>query len=312
MLRRLVGLWVGLAAVSSAPSVHAYCRTMSCELGEADRTEKCTRDAHQCVTEGQPLHWASPCLSYAVQVDGSPLRGFDADQVQALVAEGFATWQAARCPGGGSPRFSAGFQGYVSCDQNEAVCGGAAKNVNVVMLHDQNWPYTTDQIGVTTPSAGSQSGLVVDADVELDSRDFVLTASASDPSGIALSYVLAHELGHFLGLAHSDVDGALMSAGYRSLAPGTDLLSPDDVAAICAAYPPGSPLTCAAVGAPAYDACQLAPHEKPPCTISSVTQDANSGCSCRAAARGQPTSLGFALALLGWAGLRRRARQTRK
>jgi len=311
IFRRLVGLGFALAAAVSAPSAHAYCRTMSCELGEADRIIKCARDANQCVTDGQPLHWASPCLTYSVQLDGSPVLGLDADQMQALVAEAFAAWQGAHCPGGGSPRFLATFQGYVSCDRHEFVCGGAAKNVNEIMFHDQSWPYNGTQIGVTTPSGGSQSGLVVDADVEVDSRNSVFAAIASDPSRSALRYVLTHELGHFLGLAHSNVDGALMSFGYQSLPLGASLLAADDAAAICAAYPPGQPLICAPGEAPAYDACQLAPGEKPACTISSVSQDANEGCSCRAAPRGRPASLAFGLALLGWAVLRRRSRQNR-
>jgi MYXO-CTERM domain-containing protein len=246
-----------------------------------------------------------------VQLDGSPLEGLDADQVQALAAEAFGSWQSARCPGGGTPSVQSQFQGFVSCDRRETVCG-ASKNVNVLMLHDQNWPYGAGQIGVTTPAAGSESGLIVDADVELNSQDLSLTTGPSDPGQTALKYVMAHELGHFLGLAHSDVDGALMSPGYRSLPPEADLLSADDVAAICAVYPPGQPLTCPAPSAAAYDACALAVGEKPPCTLPSVAQDSASGCSCRAVPRGRPPSLAFTAALLAWAALRRHVKRRRR
>jgi hypothetical protein len=298
----------GLAVAVSAAHAQAFCRTMSCELGEDQRPQPCARDAHQCVTEGKPLHWASSCLPYAVQLDGSPREGLDADQVQALAAEAFASWQSAPCPGGGTPSLQAQFQGFVSCDRHEAVCGGASKNVNVLMLHDQDWPYGAAQIGVTTPSAGTESGLIVDADVELNSQDFTFSTDTSDSGNTALKYVLAHELGHFLGLAHSDVDGALMSAGYRSLPLGMALLSADDVAAICTVYPPAQPLTCSATTAPAYDACALGVGEQPACALASVSQDA-SGCSCRAAPRGRPASLSFAAVLLAWAGIRRRAKR---
>jgi MYXO-CTERM domain-containing protein len=297
IVRRLVSGGLALALATTALSANAFCRTMSCELGEDGRLKKCARDGHGCVTEGRPLHWASPCLAYAVQLDGSPLRGLDADQVQALAAEALAAWQTARCSGGGSPNFQALFQGYVSCGEHESVCGDASKNVNVVMLHDRNWPYDSGKIGVTSPTGGAESGLMVDADVELNSEDFAFSAGAADPSGTALKYVLAHELGHYLGLDHSDVDGALMSTSYQSLAPGEDLLSADDIAAICTAYPPGEPPACVAT-APAYDSCALkAGEEPPPCKLASLSQDAKGGCSCSSAPQRAATSGRLALAL---------------
>jgi MYXO-CTERM domain-containing protein len=270
---------------------------MSCELGE-DPANPCARDEHSCVIEGQPLHWGSACLDYAVQLDGSPSSGLDADQVQGLVAEAFAVWQNAECPGGGTPRFEAQFQGYVACDRKEAVCGGPAQNVNVIMLHDSGWPYGMDAIGVTTPSGGVSSGLVIDTDVELNAEDYDFRADAQGANAIALRYVLTHELGHFLGLAHSDVNGALMSAGYQSMPPEPGLLSADDVAAICTVFPPGPALSCAAPAPPAYDACASVAGAAPECQLASISQGNTSGCSCRAAPRGRATPAVFGLAAL--------------
>jgi hypothetical protein len=284
-----------------AASAGAYCRTMSCELGE-DPAHPCPRDAAECVTRGQPLHWASACLHYAVQVDGSPRSGLDADQIQAFAGQAFSAWKAARCPGGGSPRFEAQFQGYVSCARREMVCGGAEQNVNVVMFHDHGWLEGAGRIGVTTPTGGVESGLVVDADVEINSQDFSFKSDPSGTMSTSLLYVLTHELGHFLGLAHSTVSGSVMSTGYQSLPFSPNLISADDAAAICAAYPPGPALDCGAPPAPAYDACALAPGEHPPCKLASVTQDASS-CGCHLAQdssrRSQPSvaALGLLLSL---------------
>jgi matrixin len=302
-----LGLALGCFGVSR-PAL-AFCRSMSCELGE-DPANPCARDLHSCVSEGQPLHWGSACLDYAVQVDGSPNSGLDADQVQGLVAEAFAVWQSAECPGGGTPRFQAQFQGYVACDRHEAVCGGAAQNVNVVMLHDSGWPYGITKLGVTTPSGGVNSGLVVDADVELNAEDYDFRAD--DANAVALRYVVTHELGHFLGLAHSDVNGALMTAGYQSMPLEPGLLSADDIAAICAVYPPGPALSCAGPASPAYDACATVPGAEPKCQLASIPQGNASGCSCRAAPRGRamPAALGLAALLLIARG-RRGARKPR-
>ena len=301
-----------MVALAWTASAAAYCRTMSCELGE-DPEKPCARDRNDCVTQGKPLHWANSCLDYAVQLDGSPRSGLDADQVQVFVEQAFAAWKTAPCPGGGTPRFEVRFQGFVSCDRRESVCGGANKNVNVLMFHDTDWSYGSGRLGVTTPSGGTESGLLLDADVEINAQDYSFESDASGLMSVSLLYVLTHELGHFLGLAHSNVNGSVMSAGFQSLPFSPNLISSDDAAAICAAYPPGGPLNCGEPPAPAYDTCQLGPGEAPPCTLSSVTQDASS-CGCdlaRSSGHGTAPSLA-ALGLMLAALSTRRARAKRR
>lgn len=298
----------GLVVALGAPPAHAYCRSMSCSLGEqaalrAGR-KPCNRDANGCVTEGQPQHWASPCIDYAVQVDGSPKLGLDADVFQKIVADAFAAWANVTCPQGGSPRFRARFQGYVGCDRHEFVCGDASKNVNVIMFHDRSWPGGSNVLGLTTPTGGISSGLVVDADLELDSRDYAFDIDGSGKAPYSLKDVLSHEIGHFLGLDHSNVDGALMSKNYARLSLSHELLTADDVAAICATFPPGAPLECAAPSAPVYDACQLEPGAAEPCELASMTHESKAGCSVAAPVpRG---SLGLAPLLAGLIWRRRR------
>lgn len=297
-----LGAW-GLAAVMStaATSAAAFCRTKSCELGESP-SNRCERD-DGCVVEGNPLHWPSACINYAVQADGSPKLGLDGAAFQQLAADTFAAWQDVSCPGGGSPRFQAQFQGFVSCTHREFVCGTAADNVSVLMFHDSAWPGEPDELGVTTPTGGVSSGLLVDADLELNSYGFDFTLTRGEAEGYALQDVLAHEMGHLLGLSHSNEPGALMSTGYAELAISRQLLTPDDIAAICAAYPPGPPLDCPEPPPPAYDECRR-PAGEPArdCKLASVTHDqSDGGCSAAAVAphRGSVAPLMLLLGLLG-------------
>jgi MYXO-CTERM domain-containing protein len=277
----IAGSFAALVALTVALPAGAYCRTMSCELGE-DPNDPCERDEHDCVTEGKPLHWPSPCIDYAVQVDGSPKTGLDGDQVAKLVEQAFTLWQSVECPGGGNPRFQARLQGFVSCGHRESVCGGVESNVNTFMFYDGDWPSHPREMALTTPAGGIESGRLLDADVEINAAHFDFD-DASDPSASALFYVIAHEVGHFLGLAHSDVTGALMVDGYSSLSFSGGMLSADDIAAICEAYPPGAPLTCAEPDLPAYDACRLpARGSEPDCRIASGSQPSG-GCSISAA-----------------------------
>jgi hypothetical protein len=284
---------------------------MSCELGE-DPMHPCARDENRCVTQGRPLHWANSCLTYSVQVDGSPKSKLDADQVQAFVEQAFSAWKSARCADGGSPRFEVQFQSFVSCDRQEAVCDDTNKNANVVMFHDSGWLEGSSRIGVTTPTGGTQSGLVVDADIEINSQNF---SFASDPSGMmstSLLYVLTHEIGHFLGIAHTPVSGAVMYEGLQSVPFSRNLISPDDAAAICAAYPPGPQLHCSWPPASNYDACAIPLGEDPPCKLASLTQD-GAGCGCHLAAtangRTLPPVAAFGLMLSALAARRARSRR---
>jgi len=303
------GVWL---AVTWAPRAHAYCLTKSCELGEEARKQQgkaaCMRDEQQCVTEGVPIHWADPCIRYAVQADGSSSTNMSAEELQRATAEAFAAWEGVACPTGGSPRFHAQFQGFVQCNRHETVCGDTSKNVNVIMFHDRGWPSRSDIIGLTTPSGLTKSGTLNDADLELNSQDYSFD-TPSHPGDFSLRDTLTHELGHFLGLGHSHEDGALMSVGYNMLQLSRELFTADDIAAICAAYPPGAPLTCAAPSAPVYDECQIEPGTKPEtCVIESMSHEEKSGgCSFGLARAGTPWPLAGAVL---WLGLRRRRRTT--
>ena len=56
--------------------------------------------------------------------------------------------------------------------------------------------------------------------------------------GFDLQSILTHEAGHFLGLAHSPDAEATMAAQYYEGTTTFRSLAADDVAAVCAAYPP--------------------------------------------------------------------------
>lgn len=63
----------------------------------------------------------------------------------------------------------------------------------------------------------------LDGDVHFDDAE---PFTVNTPDGINLQFVAAHEIGHALGLAHSNVPGALMAAYYQGYIP--DFQLPDD------------------------------------------------------------------------------------
>jgi hypothetical protein len=311
----LVAGLLGLAGFGVSRGAAAYCRTMTCELGRKTvgscpaSEEGCPRDANCCATGGVPLFWANPCLEYAVQVDGSAAQNIGADQLAEALQSAFDRWRNVTCPEGGSPRFQAARSGFVSCDQQQTVCGPASVNVSVVMAHDQDWPYNPGALGLTTPVAVIKTGEIVDADLELNTAGGDYSAVPGSPGAEALAYVLTHEVGHFLGLAHSDQTSALMYYAYQSARPIDQLLGEDDIAAICAAYPPtGDALTCAPTAGPAYDACVASGGADDKCIDLGGRRQSSSGCAIGPQGRGRLDAGAWWVLLAGLVSLRVRRR----
>jgi hypothetical protein len=181
------------------------------------------------------VYWATDCLSYAIQRDGSTLQGISAEQVAPLVDEGFRAWSAVTCKDGGTPPLTALSQGAIACDAVEFNCQEPEANSNLIVFRDEFVNTDTFRFGVialTTLTANTRTGQIFDADIEINSRDetFVIGEPPQDSQARDLRGVINHELGHLLGLSHPNVTSALMYADYR----GTVLPAADDSAGICA------------------------------------------------------------------------------
>lgn len=103
---------------------------------------------------------------------------------------------------------------------------------------------TTDLVLASTMDGGAGGGAeIVSATVSLNGTFEWGSHPQEDASVRDLRVVLVHELGHVLGLAHSQDARATMAATYD---PGQADLADDDVAGICALYatPPPPPPAC--------------------------------------------------------------------
>ncbi len=230
-------LCLGLAALgllAPAREALAYCRTSGCDgfvgaVCEPAQTKDC----------GTPIFWESSCLGYSVQRDASSQ--VDLETTEALVAQAFEVWQSAAC-GGGTPSFSAENLGPVSC--HEVAYDAEEKNANVIMFRDDAWPYGAGAaLALTTVTYVLETGAIRDADMEINSANATLTL---DDTAVVvdLASILTHEVGHFLGLSHSPVADATMFPDYPPQSISLRTLDPDDVAGICAVFPPGTSKPC--------------------------------------------------------------------
>jgi hypothetical protein len=290
-LRFLLGLAVSSVLVFGAENAHAFCRTHTCETQGPEACDK----SEGCLVGGPEAYWPSACLAYAVQSDGSPKLGLTAEQVDVLVAEELGRWSGATCAGDQPPRFFAQSRGAVLCDQLEFNC--EHDNVNVVIFQDDEWPHRVDQLALTTVTMITETGKILDADMELNTALYAFRLD-SPPIGADgatdLRMVFAHELGHFLGLSHSNVGSALMFERGKF----TPDLTADDEAGVCAIYPPANdPLVCSEVSSAEGAEC----HGKK----DNCPKKADSGCSCELPRAQGAWSL-WTLALLPLAASRRR------
>jgi hypothetical protein len=292
--RFLASLAVAFAVLGSSGSAQAYCRTKACDTeasygdvwDEMPDPVECVRNRQGCLIEGEPLFWPSTCMSFGVQRDGSASSNIDFETAEAIIEDAFAKWLAADC-GGETPGFRVVNRGEISCERAEY--NQDAPNANVFMFRDDDWPYEggIDTLALTTITYNVETAEIYDADVEMNSAQTTFTTS-DEPSEIQsdLSSVITHEVGHFLGLSHSEDDTAVMrGVGYRSGSIEMRTLTTDDVTGICEIYPPG----------PASDSCTPRHGFSREC---GVPQKEESGCTIASAPRrADPRSFAAALAV---------------
>ena len=145
---------------------------------------------------------------------------------------------------------------------------------------EEDWPYDASVIGLTLVTFVS-GGRIIDADIGFNADLYEFTMDDEDVD-TDLQTIATHEIGHFFGIGHSDVEGATMDAYYRGGIDGRSL-EPDDIAAIEHQFPCG-------------ETCRSLVDWRP----------RDEGCSLGGGASGRWVGLGL-LAGLGAALLRRRS-----
>lgn len=251
----------GLAAafvLSQSLVAFAYCRATTCDPAKGS----CGKSAHGCQTQGEQLKWSGSDVELRIDQAGSELLQISAGDTQAAVEAALTTWMNADCGGGLHPSFT----GNTELAANLGIAFNEdGKNVNAIKYIDDIWPYEHGAVAKTLLGFDSTNGDLLDADVAFNSAEYPL---AMDPESgqIDLEAVLTHEVGHILGLAHSDAPGATMQPETTGFATAElKTLEPDDMAGICAIYPPlrkGSttePVTASSRGGNESSTCNVSP-----------------------------------------------------
>lgn len=178
---------------------------------------------------GEVIQWPSTSVQYVVDptTDQAP-----ASVVKGAVNAGFSVWTAVP-----TSYLRLEFAGAVSGVREGFHPSG--ENQNVVRFEESNFLYDDSVLAVTLLTFETETGVLLDADIVVNSGRFEFTVDPRPGSGgHDIQNTIAHEAGHFVGLAHETTDDA---ATMFPMAPpeetGKRSLGRDDQDGISFLYP---------------------------------------------------------------------------
>jgi hypothetical protein len=212
----------------------AWCR-LSTDMPPAGQT---------CATSGIGLAWQRQCLSFTMmnRARTSP----PLEDVRNTGDASFQTWEQVMCGAQPVGLQIAQTQQLGMCDAPEF--NTRAPNANTIIFIE-DWAareLPADAFGLTLVWHNPDTGEIYDADMQINETIGPITlCSGVCPLGaVDLQNVMTHEAGHFLGLGHSAVRSATMSARATIGETSKRTLDDDDVAGLCAIYGDFSPASC--------------------------------------------------------------------
>ncbi len=240
-----------------ASDAAAFCRSTTCRT---TASSECQTDDDGCVVDGEKLFWPTSCIGYATNRLGT--QDLDPSDTREIIKKSFVAWSDVRCKGGiASMTFQE--RDPIPCKRSEYNKEGP--NVNVVLFQDDDWKYRgiDGTLAKTSVTYNDESGEIYDADIEVNTAFNTVTIT-DDPRKIEydLQAILTHEVGHFIGIAHSPDPNAVMFASYSPGSTTQRELSPDDLDAICNIYPPNSGTPCEVEPKNGFSATCPGPDEK--------------------------------------------------
>ena len=191
---------------------------------------------------GRYLYWYGRKITYVVNSKGC--KDVPLQETLGAVKRAFFTWAGTSCT---DIYFLYG--GLVSTgSSNLTLTQDQKPDDQNLIIWRESWPptgsnnklLTRDVPAVTTVMYEQKNGVIFDADIDLNGQYFFWTTT-NDKTKIAtdIQNAVTHEIGHLLGLAHSDKKDATM---YEQTFQGEMTkrsLHGDDINGLCAIYPYG-------------------------------------------------------------------------
>jgi len=225
------------------------------------------------VDDGDPnspcLYWTEDkTITFRQNADGNP--DTPAETEFTAVTKSFATWQAEQTRCGSltlteGPRTSTRYAGYDETSaSNENVvlfrqkmCDGVVPSGDQCLTDDDCgnkydcWQHAPTAIAITTTSFNPKLGLILDSDIELNAPRFLFTSVDFPPCPVNMysetcvatdvQNTVTHEVGHLLGLGHTNELGSTMAPRADPGETSKRTLDASSAKFVCDVYPAGQP-----------------------------------------------------------------------
>lgn len=189
------------------------------------------------------MAWETGDIRYVFNAKQFP--GFTDAQQRKVFEDGFKQWLSVSCSG---ERVALNVSALDETTSLTVRPKETAYRTNVVgHLTQTEWTrasFDRRAFAQTSVRYDKQSGIILGADIWFNGGigNFTVCPDkgcSSSTDDVDLPNVATHEIGHFLGLAHTNVDGATMTCDALPTDVDKRTLSDDDAKGLCQIYPPG-------------------------------------------------------------------------
>lgn len=192
---------------------------------------------------GVPLSWTTSCVYWSMAEQSLDNSNFDDpaqehisfDELYGAVDASFDSWEEVDCS----------YLYFVETAPMHCLDVGyhhGSGNANRIFFRDSGWldpdaPWREQgQIALTSVFYDTETGQIYDVDIEFNAEFFELSTTEDDPR-TDIQNALTHELGHLVGLGHSDVRESTMYLNADDGELHKRDLDDDDIDGICSIYP---------------------------------------------------------------------------
>lgn len=207
-----------------------------------EQTKTCTDSgAYACGPGETPkeVHWTARCVPFKINEDGSDNFVQASEDVPAIeeirreIFQSFEAWTRVDCSD-----MTLVFDGMTG--QSDTTYSSDSDNYNLVVLRDEGWEQIASAraFALSSVTFNPKNGVIYRSDIQVNTEFYPYSGSKQPPPNhVDLRNTMTHEVGHFIGLDHTDVTDATMfaTAPIGEIAKRT--LHQDDIAGVCHVYP---------------------------------------------------------------------------